>query len=68
LNEGIGISAVEIGVPFYYFTPAIALRQISVQDYHRMAESGILRSDERVEQGNRMKILESLTGKRFKIQ
>ena len=29
--------------------PAIALRQISVQDYHRMAESGILRSDERVE-------------------
>ncbi|HEY9907866.1 MAG TPA: Uma2 family endonuclease [Thermosynechococcaceae cyanobacterium] len=28
---------------------AIALRPISVQDYHRMAESGILRPDERVE-------------------
>ena len=27
----------------------IALRPISVQDYHRMAESGILRPDERVE-------------------
>ena len=29
--------------------PAIAARQISVQDYHQMAESGILRPDERVE-------------------
>lgn len=28
---------------------AIALRRLSVQDYHRMAESGILQSDERVE-------------------
>ena len=29
--------------------PTIALRQISAQDYHHMAESGILRPDERVE-------------------
>ncbi|KAM3096058.1 Uma2 family endonuclease [Phormidesmis sp. 146-35] len=29
--------------------PAIALRQISVQDYHRMSEAGILHPDERVE-------------------
>ncbi|MEX0269209.1 Uma2 family endonuclease [Leptolyngbyaceae cyanobacterium UHCC 1019] len=28
---------------------AIAVRQISVQDYHQMAKSGILRPDERVE-------------------
>jgi Uma2 family endonuclease len=28
---------------------AIALRRLSVQDYHRMMESGILRPDERVE-------------------
>ena len=29
--------------------PAIALRQISAQDYHQMAEAGILLPDERVE-------------------
>lgn len=29
--------------------PTIALRQISAQDYHRMAEAGILLPDERVE-------------------